>query len=66
MACNKCIWRDQCSMEETVCSYFESHSQDNLFSCRNPKEYFADLQDRSQDYMDILREPTADWLRDEG
>ena len=53
-------------MEETVCSYFESHSQDNLFSCRNPTEYFADLQDRSQDYMDILREPTADWLRDEG
>ena len=60
MACNKCIGRDQCnSDEEETCDYFESHTQDNLFFSRNPKEYFADLRDRNQDYLEILQEPLS-------
>ena len=67
MACNKCIWRDQCNMEDgTVCDYFEGHNLDDLFASRNSKEYFADLRDRNQEYMELLRDPSTNRLLEEG
>lgn len=50
----------------TVCDYFEGHNLDDLFASRNSKEYFADLRDRNQEYMELLRDPSTNRLLEEG